>query len=269
MNLIRGFSFFVLLVLTTLIVGIVTLPFLGTGEKTARAIGKAWSRIILFELRVIAGIRENVEMPGNTPDGPAIVAANHQSMWETLFLYARLPYPIAIFKKELADIPVFGWWLTRTGSITVDRKNGVKAIRMMSREAERRLRDGAQIIIFPEGTRVSPGDAAPIQSGIAAIYKKGAAPVIVMGHNSGVYWRHPGPSKKAGKITARFSDPIPTGLDKKTFLQTVEAVLSDMRPDLNGRPGNTIPKNGLSAPDMPNGFNEPPTDQCLSKGISP
>ena len=166
------------------------------------------------------------------PQGGALIAANHQSQWETIALYAMAPKPVMVFKKELTRIPVYGWWAARAGNIPVDRKGGAKALRAMTRAARARADAGEQIIIFPEGTRKKPGDPIALQPGVAGIYAAMNAPCTPVAHDSGRFWRFPGGEKIPGVITLRFLPAIAPGLDRKEFLRTLAASIESGRPDL-------------------------------------
>lgn len=183
-------------------------------------------------LKVLTGVSHRIEGAENIPEGGALVAANHQSMWETLALWAILPQPVAILKQELQRLPVFGWWTKVTGNIAVDRKGGAKALRAMQRNAARKISEGAQVFVFPEGTRTEPGEKRRFLPGTAGIYLAAAAPCVPVAHDSGRFWRHPGNSKTPGVITMRILEPIPPGLDRKTFLRELENRITENRPDL-------------------------------------
>ena len=114
-------------------------------------------------------MRTRVE--GTPPRGACLVACKHQSMFETLEMILLLDEPATVLKRELADIPLWGWVTRRYGVIPVDRKGGAAALRRMMRAAEAAIAEGRPIVIFPEGTRVPPGETPPLQSGFAGLYR--------------------------------------------------------------------------------------------------
>lgn len=232
MDRLRSALFLVYFFLVTLMVAVFALPAPIIGEKPARAAIRAWARMTLAGLAAICGVRFRVEGAERIPAGGAIVASNHQSMWETIALFVLLPKPTAVFKRELLRVPVYGWWGLRAGSIAIDRNAGVKAIRAMQRHAAEKVAAGGQVIVFPEGTRVAVGTRAPLQPGVAGVYAAAGAPVTPVAHDSGRFWLHPGWVKRPGTITLRVLAPIPPGLDRREFMARLESSLVGARPDL-------------------------------------
>lgn len=220
---VRSFLFDAYIALVTAVMGVVCLPALAD-RRVARFVTRVWARTILGGLAVICGVRYRVEGTEHIPDEPVILAANHQSMWETIVLLAVLPRPAMVFKKELLRVPIYGWWAHRTG-VPVDRRAGAKALRMLRRETERHIARGDQIVVFPEGTRGPPGGLGPLQPGIAGMYLIADRPVTPVVHNSGEFWRYPGGMKTPGVITLRFLPPIPPHLPRRSFMPALEAAL--------------------------------------------
>lgn len=231
----RGYAFTVFLALNTVILGVLMLPAAAFGPRATRRAIQVWARAALLGLGLIAGMRHRVEGREHIPTGPALVACNHQSMWETISLFALLPNPVMVFKKELLDVPVYGWWGKAGGNIVVDREAGARAIRALNREAAARLAEGAQVVIFPEGTRASVGERLAFQPGVAGIYRHADVPCVPVAHDSGRFWRHPGPERRAGVVTIRFLPPIPPGLARDEFMRRLETSVASARPDLDKR----------------------------------
>lgn len=235
----RSYAFTVFMVLTTVILGIICLPVTLFGKKAARTVVKFWTRMMLAGLNVIAGVSYDLEGRDYIPQSGALVAANHQSMWETIALYAILPNPVMVLKKELLNIPIYGWWVRATGNIAIDRNAGAKALRAMRKAARTAIENGEQITVFPEGTRTDPGERKPFQPGVAGIYSAINAPCVPVAHDSGRFWRHPGVRKEPGRITLTFSAPIEPGLDRKAFLSALQSRIETARPDLTPMPQET------------------------------
>ncbi|MFQ5561962.1 MAG: lysophospholipid acyltransferase family protein [Parvularculaceae bacterium] len=234
MTFLRSGLFTLYLFLFSAVLTLPAAPAFIIGENSVRRVTKFWSRGVLGGLKLICGVSYRVEGSENIPAGGATVASNHQSMWETIALYALLPRPVMVLKKELLRIPIYGWWVKLSGNIVVDRKAGAKAMRGLTRDAAASIAEGKQVVVFPEGTRIAPGARGEFQPGIAGIYKAAGAPCVPVAHDSGRHWRHPGILKIPGEITIRFLPPIEPGMDRKDFLSMLKAQIESARRDLSG-----------------------------------
>jgi len=245
MQRLRGIAFAAFLYSSGLILGLLASPVLLFGENAVRRVAKLWTRMALGALKHTAGVTYRLEGADLIPDGGAVIAANHQSMWETIALYWLMPRPVIVFKKELAHVPIYGWFVSRSGNIAVDRKGGAKALRAMRQQAATRVEERCQVIVFPEGTRVQPGETAKFHPGVAGIYAVAEAPCVPVAHNSGLFWRYPGPEKSPGEITLKILPAIDPGLNRKDFLALLKEKIDGARPDLIGdRPTEMNPSNG-------------------------
>jgi 1-acyl-sn-glycerol-3-phosphate acyltransferase len=201
---------------------IVCLPLLFASQRAVQSAGAVWIDGTLWLLKHVAGIDHRITGAENLPATPAIYAAKHQSAWETLFLSRYLNFPAFVLKKELLSIPLFGWFIRKAGMIAVDRKAGASALRRMARQATETLEAGRSILIFPEGTRVVPGQSRPYQPGVAALYTQQKVPVVPVALNSGLFWGRRAFIKKPGTITVEILPPIPPGLDRKALMRDLE-----------------------------------------------
>lgn len=195
-------------------------PALFASHRAARRAGAVWGRVTIFLLRTLAGIRH--EITGPLPPPGSIVAAKHQSAWETFVLAALLPDPVYVVKQELLSIPGVGWYFRRAGQIAVDRQGGASALRHMVQGAQAALEKGAQIVVFPEGTRVAPGERRPYHPGIAALYRQTGAAVVPVALNSGRYWSRRGFRMRPGTIRLEFLEPIAPGMERRAFMACLE-----------------------------------------------
>lgn len=212
---------------------IVFLPiFFVTSDRVAWAITKNWARSNLALMRLVVGTRAVFTGRENIPAGPAIIAAKHQSYWETMALLPELHRPTFILKRELTRIPLFGAYLRRLGMIPVDRARGGAALSSMLEGAARAVAEGRQIVIFPEGTRTAPGADAPYRSGVYYLYAHLGLPVVPVALNSGLFWPKSTGAYRAGTIAVTFLPPIPPGLDRDALLArlkgTIDAVSNDL-----------------------------------------
>ena len=168
-----------------------------------------WPILAVWGARAICGIRWKVEGIENLPDAPAVVLSKHQSAWETCFLPYCLPRQVCfVYKKELHWVPFFGWGLGLLGMIPIDREKGRDAFDQVVTIGKERLKSGIWPLIFPEGTRVSPGKVGRYKMGGALLATKAGVPVIPVAHNAGECWRRNAFIKHPGLVTVRFGPVI-------------------------------------------------------------
>lgn len=169
---------------------------------------------------------------GFRPEGPMLVAAKHQSMFETIEFLLMLDRPAVVLKRELADIPGWGWAARAFGTIPVDREGGAAALRRMLKAAEKAIAEGRTILIFPEGTRVQPGESPPLASGFSGLYRALGLPVVPVALDSGRIWPKKKFVKKSGEVRFLFHDPIPPGLPRKEIEARVHRAINSLeQPD--------------------------------------
>jgi len=216
---VRSALFNLAMYLASAIICILLLPLLLGPISWGQRAGVIWSSAILFLLKIICGLDHRVLGRAHLPPGPCIVAPKHHSTWETMAIYTMVERRVAVLKRELTWIPLFGWYLLRAGSISIDRKAGPKALRAMLKQARERADiHAARIVIFPEGTRTPVGASAPYHPGIAALYGHLNLPVVPVALNSGVFWGRRTFIKWPGTITVEFLEPIPPGLKRDVFM---------------------------------------------------
>ncbi|MTH96459.1 1-acyl-sn-glycerol-3-phosphate acyltransferase [Roseibium sp. RKSG952] len=176
-----------------------------------------WSRVLQVLMRYVAGITVEVRGRENIPDGGFIVAAKHQSVWETVSLIPLFRCPTFILKRELRWIPIFGWYTAKFRTIPINRGKRAAALRVMREHAKQSIADERQIFLFPEGTRRPAGAEPQYKFGIAHLYKDLECPVLPVAHNAGVYWPRSSWLVYPGKVIVEFLPPIEPGLDPKVF----------------------------------------------------
>lgn len=181
-----------------------------------------WVRSCLYLARYIAGIRWEVRGWENVPEGAAVIASKHQSTFDTMIFNNHFYDVVYVIKRELFWFPGFGWFMWRIGQIGVDRRSGASAMRLLVNKARERLAEGRSIIIFPQGTRTPAGVERPYLPGTAALYKNCGVPVVPVALNSGLYWARRRFHKQPGSIIIEYLPPIPPGLDRRTFMKTLE-----------------------------------------------
>ena len=182
-----------------------------------------WSRMVLVLARVLCGIRWRVEGREHLPAQPAVILSKHQSAWETIAFQVIFPPQSYLLKRELLWIPFFGWGLALMSPIAIDRTRGRAALRALGRSGEQRLAQGFWVVVFPEGTRVAPGERRKYQVGGAWLATHCKVPVVPVAHNAGLVWPRNAFLKRPGTVTVRIGAPIETaGRDAGTVNRLAE-----------------------------------------------
>jgi 1-acyl-sn-glycerol-3-phosphate acyltransferase len=213
MNALRSLLFALVFYTGTVIAVFAAFPTALLGREAVRRHTRGWARFHRWCASAILGIRSRVEGP--VPTGAVLVAAKHQSMFETLEIVMLLDRPAVVMKRQLADIPLFGRVTKMYGVIPIDRAGGATALRRMMRAAQEAIAEGRPIVIFPEGTRVAPGERPPLQPGFAGLYRALKLPVVPMALDSGRLWPRRAVAKRPGIVTMRFGAPIAPGLKRE------------------------------------------------------
>ena len=173
-------------------------------------LGTLWARISLAALRRLCGIEIEVTGAEFLPAaGPAVIAAQHQSAFDTLVWLTLIHHPAYVLKQELTRLPLMGKLLVPSGFIAVDRAGGAPDLRKMLTDCRAAAAAGRQIVIFPEGTRVPPGARGVMQPGIVALSKSLDLPIIPAATNSGLYWGKTAFRKYPGRIRIKIYPPLP------------------------------------------------------------
>lgn len=192
-------------------------------------LGRYWGKSNLWALRHICNLDVRISGVENIPHEPAVILCKHQSAWETLALRAILPITQTwVLKRELMWVPVFGWALAEFEPIAIDRKAGRKAFRQLLEEGKQWLDAGQSIVIFPEGTRVAPGERRPYGMGGAMLAERTGRPVLPIAHNAGVFWRRRSVAKYPGIIDIVIGPLIPAaGRKAQEINQDAERWIED------------------------------------------
>jgi 1-acyl-sn-glycerol-3-phosphate acyltransferase len=183
---------------------------------------RIWAQVLIAVMRPICGIRVEVRGREHLPMGAALVASKHQCMFDALGTLAIYPDACFVTKRELFSIPFFGWYCRHSGMIDVDRAGRSRALRQLVSDAQDRMREARQLIIFPEGHRMAPGETGDYQPGVAALYRELGLPCTPVATNSGRHWPAHGIIRRPGVIVYQFLEPIPAGLHRAAFMRTLE-----------------------------------------------
>ena len=193
------------------------------GRQPTLAVVLSWVELHRWLTRHVLGINSRVE--GAIPPGPYLIAVKHQSMFETLEMVRLTHLPVIVIKKQLVDIPLFGFMTRRYGVIPIERSAGAKALRNLLTEAKLAVASGRAVMIFPEGTRVRPGETPPLRSGFAGLYRALGLSVVPVAVDAGRLWGR-GLVKRSGTVRFAIGETIPPGLDRDDIETRVHAAIN-------------------------------------------
>lgn len=198
----RTVVFYLLLATSACIWGTLSVligPFLPFAQR-ARFITQAWCRLAVWLCKWVAGIDYREQGAEHIPQQPCVILAKHQSTWETFFLSALFEPLSQVVKRELLYVPFFGWAMAMLKPIAIDRSNPKAALKQLAKQGDERIKQGAWVLIFPEGTRIPPGQIGKFSRGGAALAVNAGLPVLPIAHNAGEFWPKQGWAKYPGTI---------------------------------------------------------------------
>ncbi|MCP9628726.1 1-acyl-sn-glycerol-3-phosphate acyltransferase [Rhodopseudomonas palustris] len=218
---IRSLIFNVLFYLLLVFWILVAIPTFLLPRRALIKVAKLWGQSSIWLMRMVCGTRVEFRGLDKIPPGPLIVAPKHQSMWETFALLQHFDEPLYILKRELTWIPFFGWLLLKADMIAINRQKGGRILMEMARRASEEVNRGRQLIIFPEGTRTAVDAPPRYKAGIAQIYSDCNVPCLPVALNSGLFWPRRQFMRYPGTIVVEFLDPLPAGMSRREFFDTV------------------------------------------------
>ena len=174
--------------------------------KVRYAVASSWARMNIWFLKISCNLGYEIKGKENVPDEASLVLSNHQSTWETLAFQHFLPNQLWVLKKELLRVPVFGWGLAMISPIAIDRSAGKKAVDQIVEQGEVKLNQGRWVIVFPEGTRISPGVDSKYKMGGFIFASRITHPVLPVAHNAGEFWPKHSFVKYPGTITVSIGE---------------------------------------------------------------
>jgi 1-acyl-sn-glycerol-3-phosphate acyltransferase len=183
-----------------------------------------WNTFTVWWLKITCGVHYRISGTENIPPHPFVLLSNHQSPWETIFLYTYFTPLCATLKRELLRIPFFGWALALLNPISIDRSKKFGARQTLLIEGKKRLADGISVLVFPEGTRVAPGENKKFSSGGTELAITADAIILPVAHNAGICWPSHKFLKMPGTIDVIIGKPIPAkGRDARELTEEVQA----------------------------------------------
>lgn len=201
--------------------------FFFLSHKQAIMIPKRWAWTNNWLHRVLVGAKMEVIGAENLPTEGCIVACKHQSTWEFYAVNSLLPDCSFVLKSELMRIPIFGWFLAKLDHIPIRRGDGGKAMRNMIKESGIRVDKNRQVLIFPEGTRGSPGADPNYRYGVTRMYMDLKCPVVPIALNAGLYWPRRKFLRYPGTIRVKILEPIMPGMAGRAFANELESRIEE------------------------------------------
>jgi 1-acyl-sn-glycerol-3-phosphate acyltransferase len=224
MNLIRSLLFAVLQTALTILFSVVALFSFPFPALARYRLITGYNRAVMGLARGVLGIRYVVEGREHLPGRPAIILAKHQSAWETVAFLLLFPPVSPVIKQELLNIPFFGWGFRLLNPIAIDRSAGREALKQIVRQGKEKLAQGFWVLVFPEGTRVAPGEKGRYGIGGSWLAAETGAPVVPVAHNAGEVWPKNAFIKRPGTVTVRIGPAIETaGRTAAELTREVEA----------------------------------------------
>ena len=237
-----SFIFIVQMYVALFVIGILWLPWALISRDGALAACHAYCRWVVVTARLLVGLK--TEIRGTPPTGEVMIAAKHQSFFDIIVIFDAVPRGKFIMKRELIWAPVVGFYGLRIGCVPVNRgKRGVAITKMMADVKSGAARAG-QLIIYPQGTRVAPGDKRPYKPGTAALYSQLGQPCVPVAINIGLFWPKRSMFRKRGTAVVEFLPAIEPGLPNDVFLKRLEDMVETNSNRLMAEAGFTVPGHG-------------------------
>lgn len=238
MQYIRSLLFSIAMILSTMLAALMLVVTMPLPFIVRSRIARGYACFIVKTLKVLCGTDYQVRGLENIPKGTAIILSKHQSAWETYALQVFFPPHVWVLKRELMWVPFFGWGLAALKPIAINRSSGRKSVHQIIEQGRKRLDEGIWVTIFPEGTRVAPGQVKRWGIGGAILAEATGYPVIPVAHNAGEYWGRRAFLKKPGTIQVVIGQPIEskglkaTEINKKAecWMKTTMSEISSVEP---------------------------------------
>jgi 1-acyl-sn-glycerol-3-phosphate acyltransferase len=220
MQWLRSVVLIFLVYLLMAVMGIIGAPVVLWSQSWTRSWMKLYARGVFVMAQWLCGLR--VEIRGPVPTGAVVVAAKHQSLLDVFMLFTALPEPHFVMKRELIWAPVLGLYALRAGCIWITREKRGEG-KTMLRRLQNRHKGSGQIAIYPQGTRVPPGEVRPYRRGAAMVYENFDLPMVLVAANVGWFWPKRSLLRRPGTAVLEFLETLPPGLPRTEVMQRMEA----------------------------------------------
>ena len=232
---VRSLLFNANMYLAMAVIGIVFAPFVLFSSNAAVRACHMYCDYVIWSARWMIGLK--IEIRGTPPTKEAMIASKHQSFLDVLAIYGAVPRGKFIMKRILMYAPVLGWFGLRVGCIPVDRgKRGAAIVKMLA-DVKAGAAQPGQLIIYPQGTRVTPGVDAKYKTGTGALYRQLGQPCVPVALNIGLFWPKRGVYRKPGTAVVEFLDEIAPGLPQNEFMNLIETRIEEASNRLNAEAG--------------------------------
>ena len=235
MLILRSLLFYIGQIISTILIapiGIIAFPL---DFKKRYYLITRWAVFNLWWLKICCNITYEIKGKDNIPGKPCIVMSKHQSAFETLALQQIFIPQVWILKKELLQIPIYGWGLASMQPIAINRDSTIKSFRQIADQGCERLQKGYWVIIFPEGTRVAPNKKKKYLPGGGMLAEKSGAQVVPVAHNAGRLWPRNSMIKKPGLITIKIGPVIES--ENKSAKEITDEVENWIEKEIGELPG--------------------------------
>ncbi len=235
MRLLRSILFNVGVLIITPLFSILAIVLFPLPAVLHSRIISSWAYVVIFWLKLTCGLSYRVIGKENIPNHSCVLLAKHQSAWETIAFQTIFPPQIWVMKRSLLLIPFLGWAFAALKAIAINRSAGREALKQLVSQGKDRLARGLWVVIFPEGTRITPGQKGKYHIGGAWLASHTQATVVPVAHNAGEFWRKNSFNKTPGVITVSIGKPIDaTNLKPDALNQMVEDWIESEMPKLRG-----------------------------------
>ena len=224
MILLRSLVFTSLMFLTIPPYGLAVILVRPLGSDASYALAKNWVSLVIYLCRVICGLTWTVEGQANVPDKPCVALIKHSSAYETFVQLMIFPRQVWVLKRELMWTPFFGWAATTVNPIAINRGARGAAVQQVIDQGKERLADGIWVVVYPEGTRMAPGQTRRYGISGTVLAQEAGTVLVPVAHNAGDFWPRRGWRKKPGCVTFVVGKPVdPSGRDPRDVNEEIQA----------------------------------------------
>lgn len=223
MTLLRSIVFTCLMFLTIPPYALAVIIFRPFGSNVSYAIAKNWVSLVVFLCRLLCGLTWKLEGQENIPHEPSVALIKHSSMYETLIQLLIFPRQVWVLKRELIWSPFFGWAAATVKPIAINRGARGAAVQQVIDQGKAQLAQGIWIMIYPEGTRMAPGETRRYGISGTVLAQEAGTKLVPVAHNAGDFWAKRGWRKRPGCVTFVIGKPVdPAGREPRKVNEEIQ-----------------------------------------------